>query len=177
MYPDDLLNEPTVGPTPRKWFVLHVKARQEKALARELFARKIPFYLPLIKKATLARGRRRTSFSPLFGGYVFLHATEDERLHTLMTNRVVQVLPVEAPERLVCDLRQICQLIATNVPLTVESRMMPGQRVSVRQGAFAGMKGVVLKRRGETRLLVSIDFLQQGASFEIEDFLLDPIVC
>jgi len=33
----------------------------------------------------------------------------------------------------------------------------------------------VLVRRGETRLLVSINFLQQGASVEIDDFQLEPI--
>jgi transcriptional antiterminator RfaH len=159
----------------RNWFVIHTKARQEKAIARELFAFQIPFYLPLVKKTTLMRGRRRSSFFPLFSGYVFLLATEEERVRSLTTNRISNLLPVKEPEQLVCDLRQVFQLIAANVPLTVESRMMPGQRVRIRNGAFAGIEGVVLKRRGETRLLVSIDFLQQGASFEIEDFLLDPI--
>jgi transcriptional antiterminator RfaH len=43
----------------------------------------------------------------------------------------------------------------------------------VRQGPFAGLEGTVTKRRGETRLLVSINFLQQGASVEIDDFMLD----
>jgi hypothetical protein len=32
-----------------------------------------------------------------------------------------------------------------------------------------------MKRRGEMRLLVSITFLQQGASVEIDDFLLEPL--
>jgi hypothetical protein len=31
----------------------------------------------------------------------------------------------------------------------------------------------VLVRRNHTRLLVSVDFLQQGASVEIDDFLLE----
>jgi transcriptional antiterminator RfaH len=75
---------------------------------------------------------------------------------------------------LVYDLRQLRQLIAVGAPLTVESRLGPGQQVRVRQGPFAGLEGTVLKRRGKSRLLVSINFLQQGASVEIEDFLLDP---
>jgi hypothetical protein len=33
----------------------------------------------------------------------------------------------------------------------------------------------VLSRRGQTRLVIAVNFLQQGASVEIDDFLLDPI--
>ena len=73
------------------------------------------------------------------------------------------------------ELQQLQRLIATNAPLTVESRLAPGRRVRVRQGPFAGIEGTVLVRRGETRLLVSINFLQQGASVEIDDFQLEPI--
>ena len=175
LYPDSLLDEPPAGPSPRCWMVLYTKARQEKSLARELLAHHIPFYLPLVKKASVSRGRKRTSFIPLFGGYVFLYGSEQERVRGLTTNRISRILPVDDADQLLHDLRQIRQLIAANVPLTVESRLGPGQRVRVRQGAFAGVEGIVMKRRGEMRLLVSINFLQQGASVEIDDFLLEPL--
>jgi transcriptional antiterminator RfaH len=158
----------------RRWLALYTKARQEKSLARELLKYKIPFYLPLVQKTSVARGRKRTSWAPLFGGYIFLFGSEEERVRTLTTNRISRILPVEDPDQLVFDLGQLCRLIAAGTPLTVESRMGPGQRVRVRQGPFAGLEGTVLKRRGQTRLLVSINFLQQGASVEIDDFMLDP---
>ena len=96
-------------------------------------------------------------------------------MRTLATNRISRVLPVENGEQLLFDLRQLRQLIAAGAPLTIESRLAPGRRVRVRQGAFAGLEGIVMKRRGETRLLVSVNFLQQGASVEIDDFLLEPL--
>ena len=37
------------------------------------------------------------------------------------------------------------------------------------------MEGTVLVRRGKTRLIVSVTFLQQGASVEVDDFNLEPI--
>jgi transcriptional antiterminator RfaH len=174
MYPETLLEAAPDEGAGRRWLALYTKARQEKSLARELLKYQIPFYLPLVRKTSVARGRKRTSLMPLFGGYVFLYVSEEERVRTLTTNRISRVLPVEDPDQLVFDLRQLRQLIAAKVPLTVESRLGPGQRVRVRQGAFAGLEGTVLKRRGETRLLVSINFLQQGASVEIDDFMLDP---
>jgi transcriptional antiterminator RfaH len=174
MYPEALLDAAPGDVADRRWLALYTKARQEKSLARELFKYGIPFYLPLVRKTTVTRGRKRTSLVPLFSGYVFLFGSEEERVRTLTTNRISRILVVEDPDQLVFDLRQLRQLIAANAPLTVESRLGPGQRVRVRQGPFAGLEGMVLKRRGETRLLVSINFLQQGASVEIDDFMLDP---
>ena len=175
MYPETLLDASPSEAAQRCWLALYTKARQEKSLARELLKYRIPFYLPLVRKTNVARGRRRTSLVPLFAGYVFLYGSEEERVRTLTTNRISRVLPVNDPDQLLFDLRQLRQLIVANAPLTVESRLGPGQRVRVRQGAFAGLEGSVLKRRGETRLLVSINFLQQGASVEIDDFMLDPL--
>ena len=174
LYPQTLLDQ-SPPEADRRWFALYTKARQEKSLARELLHRRIPFYLPLVKKTSISRGRKRVSRVPLFAGYVFLFGAEEDRVQSLATNRISRVLPVEHPEQLVFDLRQLRRLIAAEAPLTIESRLAPGRRVRVRQGAFAGLEGIVLKRRAETRLLVSINFLQQGASVEIDDFLLEPL--
>jgi len=175
LFPETLLESPDSLAVDSQWMVLYTKPRQEKSLARELLRRMVPFYLPLVKK-TLQYGRRRmTSFAPLFDGYLFMFGEEQQRTMSLATNRIVRILPVNDGQRLVADLRQIECLIEANVPLTMESRLQTGRNVRVRNGPFAGVEGVVLRRRGKTRLLVSINFLQQGASVEIEDFCLEPL--
>ena len=141
----------------------------------ELFRRDVAFYLPLVRKTRQYGRRKLSSHTPIFSGYVFLFASEADRIRTLATNRVLRVLPVESQVELVHDLRQIRQLIEANAPLTVESRLLPGDRVRVRKGPFAGIEGTVLHRRGGVQLLVSVNFLQPGTSVEIDDFLLEPL--
>jgi transcriptional antiterminator RfaH len=179
LYPEDLLDEPgeipAFAPGDRRWWVVYTKSRQEKALARELLKYQIPFYLPQIKNTAIVKGRRRTTFVPLFAGYVFLLANEAERIRALTTNRISRILDVEDAEQLVTDLRQIKRLIESNAPLTIERRLSPGQRVRIKQGALMGMEGTVIVRRGETRLLVCVNFLQQGASIEVQDFQLERL--
>ncbi len=175
MFPETLLESFDSSAGIGQWMVVYTKPRQEKSLARDLLRRSIPFYLPLVKR-TLRYGRRRlASFAPLFDGYLFMLGTEGERMASLATNRVVRVLPVNDGQQMVTDLRQIERLIEANVPLTVESRIQPGRNVRVRSGPLAGVEGVVLRRQGEIRLLVSVNFMQQGASVEIEDYCLEPL--
>jgi len=175
LYPEVLLDQGTCQPSDRRWWVLYTKVHQEKALAQQLLGYQIPYYLPLVPKSRVCRGRRLVSRVPLFAGYVFLFGTNEERVTSLTTNRISRVLGVDDLEGLTRDLRQLQRLIVSGAPLTVEQRLAPGQRVRVRSGLLAGLEGRVLKRHGATRLLVAVDFLQQGASVDMEDCLLEPI--
>lgn len=177
-YPDEVLDGEyfkSAADRGYRWWALFTKARQEKALARDLYATGVPFYLPLVRKTNLIRGRHVSSYLPVFPGYVFVFADDEGRLRSLKTNRVCTTLPVHDGEELQADLRQLDQLIESGVPLTVEERLAPGDRVRIRRGSLAGIEGIVLERRERSRLLVAVHFLQSGVSLEIDDFLLEPL--
>jgi transcription antitermination factor NusG len=166
-YPLDLLAED------QQWWVMRTKSRQEKSLARDLLAREIPFYLPMAKKVAKVRGKRFSSYLPFFPGYVFLYANEANRVLSLTTNRVVQLLPVREQEKLWFDLSQIHRLLESDAVLNFEPQLELGRRVRINYGSMMGLEGTLIHRRGETKFLVAVDFLQQGASLEIEDSQLE----
>ncbi|MEX0641560.1 MAG: transcription termination/antitermination NusG family protein [Pirellulales bacterium] len=162
----------------RQWWVFYTKSRQEKALAHYLRARRVPHYLPLHERQTISRGRRFRSQVPLFGGYLFLFADLHERITALESNRVARTIDVPHWQHaeLCRDLLQVQRLIESGEPLTVESRIQPGQRVRVKSsGRLAGLEGIVTKRRGRSRLLITVNYLQQGASIEIDDFAVEIV--
>ena len=175
VFPPTLLTETRLDAPQRQWSVIYAKARQEKALARDMFANEIPYYLPMAKKTSIYGKRRITTQLPLFPGYLFFHGTEGERVKVLQTNRTSRILPVDDSVDLHCDLLWLEQMIASGMPLTVENQLTAGHRVRIRRGPLAGLEGTVLIRRGISRLLVSVDFLQQGASVAIDDHLLERI--
>lgn len=174
IYPPNLLTEMQDERGERQWFVFYTKARQEKAFARQLVAMQLPFFLPLVPKENLIRGKKVKSLIPVFGGYVFLFVSEEERVQALTTNRISQILTVEDQDQLASDLRNVQQLIAAEAPLTVESRLVAGQPVRIKAGPMEGLEGVVEKRRGQSVLYVAVTMLQQSAMIEIDDYLLEP---
>jgi transcriptional antiterminator RfaH len=175
LHPDNLLTELSTEESARRWWAVYTKARQEKAFARQLLSLNIPFYLPLVGKDNLIRGRRVRSHIPLFGGYVFLFGDENERVKSLTTNRISTLLPVDRQDQLRHDLLQVAKLIQMDAPLTVEKRLSAGDHVRIRRGPMEGLEGTVISRRGKMRLLVAVTMLQQGVSVEIDDFLLEPL--
>src|SRR6516162_1858884 len=178
VYPENLFEAPEEvlnSSGERLWWVVYTKSRQEKAFSRQLIAKQIPHYLPLVKKTYVSCGRKFTAQVPLFPGYVFMFGSEQERITSLTTNRVSRILEVADPSRLRTDLEQVNRLIQIGAPLTVEQRLAPGNQVRIRHGAMAGMEGTVLVRRGKTRLIVAVTMLQQGVSVEVDDFSLERI--
>ena len=173
IWPENLFDQASPEGT---WWALYTLPRREKDLMRRLLRMEIPFYGPLIKRRSRSpAGRSRTSYVPLFPGYVFLHGSEEQRYRSLTTNCVSRCLQVSDGGQLAQDLRQIHQLISSDAPLTPEARIEPGMRIRVRSGSLAGLEGVVIRRRGSERLLVIVHFLQQGASVQLEDYQVERI--
>jgi transcriptional antiterminator RfaH len=161
---------------PSKWWAVYTLSRREKELMRRLRAMRICHFGPMVEHRNRSpQGRVRTSLVPLFAGYVFLCGSEADRHQAMTTNCISRCLAVDDCSQLVYDLRQIRRLILSGKPLTPESQLEAGMRVRIRSGAMAGMEGMVLKRRGGDRLLVAVQFLQQGASVQLEDFEVERI--
>lgn len=177
LFPCNLLDEqePDSLMPPGEWRVLYTKPRHEKSVARHLLAHEVPFYLPLQRKTAFYRGRTITSLMPIFPSYVFSFTSDDQTDIPWKANHVISMLNVHDGEQLRRELLQIRQLVECGTPVTLESRIVPGNRVRVRLGSLAGLEGTVLKRHGETRLLVSVHFLQRGASVAIDDYMLEVI--
>jgi len=158
------------GPDDARWVAFYTLSRREKDLMRKLEAAGIAFYAPLIRRRLRsAGGRTRVSFVPLFPGYVFSVVDDEQRRAALATNAIARWMPIPNAAAFVADLRSIKRLIDTDRPLTPEARLEPGQPVRVRSGPLRGLEGMVVRRRGEDRLVVAVRFLNQGASVEVED--------
>jgi transcriptional antiterminator RfaH len=180
IFPDDLLTNhemtPVRGPDDScRWWVLHTRPRAEKSLARRLFPRGVPFFLPLYKRQWRSRGRSLCSHMPLFPGYVFLYGDAQVRLQALETNLLARVLHVEDSEQLQTDLARVYRLMTTGVALGPEERLQPGTPVVVISGPLAGLEGKVLRRGKQFKFFVEIEFLQRGVSVEIDSWMIEPL--
>jgi transcriptional antiterminator RfaH len=158
-----------------RWWVLHTRPRAEKSLVRRILRRGLDFFLPLHRRQWRSRGRLLCSHAPLFPGYVFLHGDAQARLAALETNLIVRCLEVVDQPGLYADLQRVHRLIVSDAPLTPEERLEPGSPVEIIAGPFAGLQGKVLRRGGQMKFLVEVQFLQRGVSVEIEHWMLQPL--
>jgi transcription antitermination factor NusG len=157
------------------WWAAHTKSRNEKALAHDLAAKGVSYFLPMIWKVRRIRGRTVRSLLPLFGGYLFFCGQERHRIEVLRTNRVANLIEVKDQHRLVEELSQIEQALGAGVNLSPHDYIKVGQRVRVIGGALAGLMGIVAKAKNAMRLVLQIDMLGQAASVEIGADMIEPV--
>lgn len=159
----------------RRWQLVHTRPRQEKALARSLRSRDVPYFLPLVPKVNYIRGRRVRTLSPLFYGYLFAFVDFADGQLVKQTNRIAGMFDVPHQPLIHHELQSLRQLITIDAPLSLERKLEVGRAVRVKSGPLRGAEGRIIQRRGKDRLLVAITFLQQGIFVEVADFQVEPI--
>ena len=165
---------PSVAELSGDWWVAHTKARFEKAFAWDLLEADIPYLLPMVKKLTVWKGRRRQSLSPLFPSYVFFCGSEESRYRALSTHRICQVIPVRDRQMFVDELIAVERALESDAPLQFYPYAAIGKRCRVARGPLKGIEGIVAQASGITHLVLQISILGQGASLETTVDMLEP---
>src|SRR5689334_134926 len=118
-----------------QWVVLHVKSRQEKALAKDLATLDTSHYLPLVGQVRYYGKRKFQVSEPLFPGYLFLSGTIGQAYEAAnRTDRVVGVLRVADQAQLEWELKNIRAALAAGVGLLPHPTLKKGTRVEVTSG-------------------------------------------
>jgi hypothetical protein len=175
-HPTDLLTRLPVDSLDRRWLVACTMPRQEKSLARDLFQRGIPFYLPLLGKRLRYRGRSTKSYLPLFSGFVFLYANDRERAEALATGRITSILDVADQAELQRDLAHVEATLRESIELADGNTPKHNSPVHAKQAFLSnGENGShgngSFHEATERRLVLSVGFLRQNIVLETNDGL------
>lgn len=158
----------------REWVVLHVRPRCEKKAVNVCEQEDIAAYLPLRKKVH-RYGRREHSFmSPLFPGYVFCIVDPDAKGFLRQNQYVANLLEVAEQQKLVRQLQQIERALAANDAVQVLPYLESGKLVRVTAGSLKGLEGIIQRVKGKTRVVISVDMIQQSVAIEVDAAMLTP---
>jgi len=160
---------PTLGCSPR-WYALYTCANHEKSVCRQLAERSVELFLPVFESIRRWKDRRVRLQVPLFPGYVFVHIPAVDRLRVLQITGVVRLvgfngqlspLPDEEIDRLKTAL-------ASGVRAEPHPFLNVGRRVRLKSGPFQGAHGILLRRRGRLRLVLSIDAILRSLVMDVD---------
>jgi transcription antitermination factor NusG len=154
----------------QRWYAAYTCAQHEKRVAAELGMREVEHFLPLYSSVRWWKDRRVTLDLPLFPGYVFVRLALRERLRVLQIPSVVRLVgfggqPTALPET---------EMEIMRSGLSQSSRAEPhpflavGRRVRITGGPFAGLEGILKRKKGNLRVVVSLELIQRSVAVDAD---------
>jgi transcription antitermination factor NusG len=156
--------------TASKWFAVYTTCRHEKRVALHFEQREIEHFLPLyIARRKWRDGSKVALELPLFPCYIFVRIPRLDRARVLSVPGAHAVVggtggePAPLADSEIDSLRQGVQLgaIEPHTLLTV------GEPVRIRSGAFAGMTGIVSRKKSGFRVVLTLQQIMQSVAVEI----------
>ena len=152
------------------WYAVYTRPRHEKKVFEALQEMGWETFLPMVTRIRVWKDRKKKVEMPLFSSYLFARFDYKYRFDLLHISGVVKVVnfkgvPAVVPEWQIDALKK---MIENPEKMQLEHYMRAGEQVEVTDGVFKGMRGAIKVIKGSTRLLVTIEGIQQTVSVELD---------
>lgn len=161
------------------WFAVQTYPRHEKRAASQLAQRGVDHYLPLVTQLHQWSDRRKLVELPLFPCYMFVHISPsaEHQVEVLQVGGVIGFVGdgrhgVPIPDYQIEDIRT---LLSNKIPLDPYPFLKIGQRVRICGGSLDGIEGILVRRNGTRRLIISVDNLERSLSICVEGLAVEAL--
>lgn len=153
-----------------QWYALYTCANHEKRVAAELNARAVEHFLPLYTTVRRWKDRRVNLDLPLFPGYVFVRLALRDRLRVVQIPSVVRLVGFNGQPTALPDTEMEIMRSGLSERLRAEPHpfLTVGRRVRIVGGPFAGLEGVLKRRKNNLRIIVSLELIQRSVAVDVE---------
>ena len=156
---------------PASWYAAYTCPRHEKSVERQLQERRIECFLPVYRSLRHWKDRRKEIELVLFPGYVFVHILLSDRLQVLQLPGVVRFvsfhgLPTALPEK---EIEALRNGLDNQIRLTSHPYLKVGRRVQVKRGPMVGAQGILVRRKQNCRLVISLEAIMRSVALEIDE--------
>jgi|SRR5215471_15683129 len=167
------------GTSTENWYAVLTRARHEKTVAHRLGEKGVTTFYPTVTEVHRWSDRKKTVELPLFSCYLFvkLIPSNEDRQRVL---RIDSVLGLVGTDRMGTPIPSeqidaVRTLVAEKLPYSCYPYLKTGQRVRVRSGALDGVEGILMSRKGDRKLILSIDAMQRSLAIEIDGYDMEPV--
>jgi transcription antitermination factor NusG len=152
------------------WWALYTRHQHEKVVADILSAKGFDVFLPLYESIRRWKDRQKVLSLPLFPCYVFVRGGLRRRLQVVTTPGVHTILNHGERVAIIPE----AEIDAIRRTMDARFHMEPhpfircGDRVRVIRGSLQGLEGILVRKKNQFRLVLSVDMLAKSVAVEID---------
>jgi transcription termination/antitermination protein NusG len=175
--PRDVQDLPSDNFEPR-WYAAYTSANHEKRVREQLEQRCVASFLPVYETVRRWKDRRMRLQLPLFPGYVFVRMALVDRLRVLQIPSVVRLVGFNGHPSPLADeeIEGLKMGLVAGVLAEPHPFLTAGRRVRIKSGPLVGRQGVLLRRKGAFRVVLSIEVIMRSIVVDVDAKNVEPIV-
>lgn len=159
------------------WYAAYTCANHEKRVAAELGARDVEHFLPLYSSVRRWKDRRVNLELPLFAGYIFVRLALRDRMRVVQIPSVVRLvgfggLPTALPDT---EMEIMRSGLSHGLHAEPHPFLTVGRRVRITAGPFAGLEGVLKRKKSSLRVVVTLELIQRSVAVDVEAADVQPL--
>jgi transcription antitermination factor NusG len=162
-----------------KWYATYTSANHEKKVRQQLELRRVESFLPLYETVRRWKDRRMRLQLPLFPGYVFARLALPDRLQVLQVPGVVRLVGFNGRPTPLLDeeIEGLKKGLTSSVLAEPHPFLTVGRRVRIKGGPLAGREGVLLRKKGALRVVLSIELILRSVVVDVDEDNIAPVTC
>ena len=161
----------------RNWFAVFTTPRHEKRVAEHFRVREIESFLPLCQmRRQWKDGSKGIMKIPLFPNYIFVHIGRSMRVPVLQVPGVLSIVgggqeTMSVPESYIHCLQEGIQ----QGKIEPHPYLTTGMKVRICSGMMAGMEGIVLRKKNDFRVVLTLEMIMRSVKVEVELDEIEPV--
>jgi transcription antitermination factor NusG len=160
-----------------RWYAAYTCANHEKRVQGQLEQRRVESFLPVYESVRQWKDRRMRLQLPLFAGYVFVRMTLMDRLRVLEVPSIVRLVGFNGRLSALPDeeIEGLKKGLACGVRAEPHPFLTIGRRVRIAAGPFEGREGILIRRRGNLRVVLSIQLISRSIAVDVDIADVQPL--
>jgi len=159
------------------WYALYTRPRHERRVFQELSNKGIEAFFPTFRTRRRWNDRYKIVDEPLFRNYLFVNVDYDRRYRdTLRPYGAVAFVMFDGKPALIPEpeIDAVRRLVNSELRYDPHPYLKIGRRVRIRSGPLEGCEGILSRKKGIARFVVSVHLLQQSVSTEVDADSVEP---
>ncbi len=160
-----------------RWYAAYTCANHEKRVVEQLDRGCVEHFLPLYETVRRWKDRRVRLKLPLFPGYVFVRLALRDRLQVLQIPRVVRLVGFNGLPSALDDaeIQKLREALTHHLRAKPHPYLTVGRRVRIVNGPFEGLEGILLRKKGNLRVVLSLDLIHRSMVVDVDAADVQPL--
>jgi transcription antitermination factor NusG len=160
-----------------QWFAVRTATGRERFVSTQLQGKGYEDFLPTYRSRRQWSDRTKQLELPLFPGYLFCRFDFSNRLPVLITPGVKVIVGFgKIPAPVSCEeIESLRHVVSSGASAAPWPYLSVGQKVQVREGALAGLEGILLQVKNSLRIVLSVELLRRSVAVELDSASVAPV--